>query len=460
MRASLVLPLVLSMPALAAALQTPANDDFANAATLTGPAATATGTNAAATFENMEPSHAGSGPLRSVWWTWVAPSTTVVMSTQGSDFDTVLAVYQGTAVNALSGITSNDDESPFVTSRVSFSAAAGQTYRIAVDGFNGATGQIRLSITPPNDDSANAIVLSGFSPTGSGANVGATKQSGEANHGGNAGGSSVWWRWVSPLSGTAAATTAGSSFNTLLGVYDAAMAPLGQDDDAGPGTTSQVSFAVAAGATYFFAVDGFNAGTWPEIGTVSIGITTASSPPANDAFAGAVALSGASPAASGTNVGASKEAAEPAHAGNPGGRSVWWSWTAPTTDSYLFSTEGSSFDTTLGIYIGSSIGGLILTAQDNDGGPNGTSRVTFRAAAGQLYRIAVDGFNADGAVAAGAVQLRITRVTSVAGGGGAPAPDDDSDEKCGSLGADLLLALWALRRARRLFATSAPARSR
>src|SRR5581483_1636061 len=49
---------------------------------------------------------------------------------------------------------------------------------------------------------------------------------------------------------------------------------------------------------------------------------------ANDDFADRIRISGASGSIDGTNLGASKEDAEPAHAGNPGGASVWYRWTA------------------------------------------------------------------------------------------------------------------------------------
>src|SRR5213593_4436723 len=51
--------------------------------------------------------------------------------------------------------------------------------------------------------------------------------------------------------------------------------------------------------------------------------------PNNDNFAAAQAITGTSGSITGTNVEATKEAGEPNHAGNAGGKSVWYSWTAP-----------------------------------------------------------------------------------------------------------------------------------
>ena len=60
----------------------------------------------------------------------------------------MLAVYQGSRVDDLTRITSNDDIDYGVVlqSRVTFEATAGQAYQIAVDGWSGATGSIALAV--------------------------------------------------------------------------------------------------------------------------------------------------------------------------------------------------------------------------------------------------------------------------------------------------------------------------
>jgi len=128
--------------------------------------------------------------------------------------------------------------------------------------------------------------------------------------------------------------------------------------------------------------------------------------PANDDFANRIVLSGNSVSDSGTNVAATKEAGEPNHAGNPGGHSIWWSWTAPATGDVTIDTAGSAFDTILGVYTGASVSTLTLVAGDDDGGPGTTSQVSFTAVGGTAYRIAVDGY----AGATGAVSLNIVNV--------------------------------------------------
>lgn len=126
-----------------------ANDNFANSVRLIGTLASDTGTNVGFTGEPGEPNHAGvnlGGDVNSAWWTWTAPASgQVTLNTFGSNYDTSLGVYTGSAVNGLTTIAGNDDFSG-LQSRVSFTAVAGQTYQIAVDGFRNRTGSIALNL--------------------------------------------------------------------------------------------------------------------------------------------------------------------------------------------------------------------------------------------------------------------------------------------------------------------------
>jgi hypothetical protein len=142
---------VVATDALGNADQTPAsrvwsvyNDLFAAALPLAGPGSRGSGSTASASREYGEPRHAGQDGGRSVWFTWVASASgTAVFDTVGSSFDTLLGVYTGNAVNALRQIAANDNYNG-ATSRVSFYATAGTTYRIAIDGKRGAYGGYSL----------------------------------------------------------------------------------------------------------------------------------------------------------------------------------------------------------------------------------------------------------------------------------------------------------------------------
>ena len=180
------------------------------------------------------------------------------------------------------------------------------------------------------------------------------------------------------------------------GTSVSALAPVpgGSNDDspAGGTATSKVSFPVTAGTTYQIAVDGYGGVS----GSITLNLNLAPIVKTNDNFADRTSLSGTSVTATGSNVGATKEAGEPNHAGNVGGKSVWWTWTAPSSGTVTIDTLGSSFDTLLAVYTGTSVSALTAVAGgSNDDSPAGgtiTSKVTFAVTAGTTYQIAVDGY--------------------------------------------------------------------
>lgn len=92
--------LSIAMVASSASAIVPLNDDFANATLLAGASGTTNASNLSATAEINEPNHGAFGtPAASIWYKWVAPNTDDVdFDTQGSDYDTALAVYTGTTL--------------------------------------------------------------------------------------------------------------------------------------------------------------------------------------------------------------------------------------------------------------------------------------------------------------------------------------------------------------------------
>lgn len=78
---------------------------------------------------------------------------------------------------------------------------------------------------------------------------------------------------------------------------------------------------------------------------------------------------------------------------------VWWKWTPATTGTATISTEDgggfvTTFDTTLAVYTGATIGSLVNIAADDDSGTGSRSSVTFPVNGGTTYAIKVDGFAA------------------------------------------------------------------
>jgi uncharacterized protein (TIGR03437 family) len=354
----------------------PANDDFPNVQPIVGASGSLLGSNIGATKEANEPLHHNNAGGASVWFRWQAPvSGKITFSTFGSDFDTVLAVYTGGALNQLTRIASNDDSSGR-TSRLDFPALGGTTYYIALDGHDGGIGSFTLSWTTPpaNDNFAASRVISGSSGSVTGSNSGASKEPpGEPNHADNAGGNSVWFRWQTPASGQVTFTTLGSNFDTLLAVYTGSavnqLTRRASNNNQPDSKTSLVTFAATAGQTYQISVDGLDGQT----GNLVLLWAFA---PLNDNFANAQVLIGSSGNVIGNNIGASVEP------GEFGKATVWYRWTAPFTGSAVFNSSDSDFGTRLIIYTGSSIASLTLVEV-------GTSR--FHAVAGTTYQILVDG---------------------------------------------------------------------
>lgn len=323
-----------------------ANDNFANATSISGTSGSATGSNVGATKETGEPNHAGNAGGASVWYTWTAPKGgTYTVDTFGSSFDTLLAIYTGGSVSSLTQVAANDDAGTGVTSSVSFVATAGTVYRIAVDGHDGQTGSLNLhwklntaapvinSFTPASGSPGTVVAIDGANFTGA---------------------TSV------KFNGTSASFTVASSTQITATV------PAGA-------TTGVVSLATASGTAN------------------SAAVFTVLNPPDNDNFANAQVITGASGTLTGENIAATKEAGEPNHAGNSGGASVWYKWTAPNNSTYSFNTFGSSFDTLLAVYSGANVSSLTQVAANDDTGGGVASSVSFRAAAGTVYFIAVDG---------------------------------------------------------------------
>lgn len=246
--------------------QPPANDNFANAQALSPNVPQSVLTyNYCATTEPGEPWIYNQPGGASIWFSWTpAVSQPVTLTTVGSDFDTVLAVYVGSGISTMSQVAANDDIVPGVVTQslVTFNAVQGTKYMVTVDGYQGAVGRVQLNFNPPpNDFFTNAQVLSGVSGTVMGYNIGASKEAGEPAHDAIVGGHSVWYRWTAPGNGLEVFDTIGSDFDTVVAVYTGtsvgALTPVVADNDSGGNKTSRASFNAISGTTYRIAVDGF-----------------------------------------------------------------------------------------------------------------------------------------------------------------------------------------------------------
>jgi hypothetical protein len=337
------------------------NDNLANALVLSGSSGRATCTSLTATKETGEPAHVGNSGGKSVWFSWTAPANGLwIFDTVGSGFDTLLALYTGNTVANLTPVTSNDDANGLQTSQVAFNAVAGTVYRIAVDGYAGAGGDVVLNWIL----NAAAPVITTFTPGTGGA-------------------------------GTSVAIN-GQNFNGAIGVRFNGVASTSFTIDSAAKITASVPANASTGPISITTSNG--------VAQSAVAFVVTGPRPVNDNFAARLPLTGAIKTVTASNRSATRETSEPNHAGNVGGDSVWWSWTAPSNGTYSVSTRGSDFDTILGIYSGTVLGTLTPVAA-NDDGPNldTASLASLTATSGAVYQIAVDGY----AAAAGSIVLSV-----------------------------------------------------
>ncbi len=365
-------------------------DDFTPTITSTNVSGVGQSSNTLATAEPGEPLHAEKAGGKSMWFSWQAPATGIAtFSTAGSDFDTLLAVYQGDPVGALVAVASDDDGAGFYNSVVQFNAVSNGVYRVAVDGAGGASGNILLEwsleettdvlpvITNQPVDrivslTSNAVFTVGVSGAG------------------------VEYQWF--FNNVAVPDGTNSSW-TQAGV---GLGDVGQFKvRARIGSRTVTSRSASLGITLapaleqdFSAADKFS-------DTVSSGLRLRlDSPPAASFSRLPPDVAATSRGYSGSQVfstvGSLKEPGEPDHCGVPGGASRWFAFEAETDGVLDLNTDGSTFDTILAVYTGTNanFSELASVACDNDSGTNGvTSSLHFTTVTGTIYYIAVDGVN-------------------------------------------------------------------
>ncbi len=367
--------------------------------------------NTSATGETGEPNHDGKSPVKSIWFKWTAPTNGIVtFTTTGSGFDTVMSAY-GPPANVLtrlvtaSGSIDDDDGGGYLTSQVSFNATAGQPYAIAVDGNNGASGNVVLNWSEEvtSDTLASVTTLPTIVQT-------------VAN---NALGdfvvlsSSLGYQWY---------------FNGAV------------DSGNGASEIRIVHATLATVGSYMVRITGFNAlgaaGThysFTQPSQLQINYhddgSTDTNSVAVDKFLDAVTNNpvtgqGFSSKSGGDSrgytttqvfntTGGSKEPGEPNHCGQIGGASVWYSY-KPTTNALVHvTTAGSLFNTILAVYIGPGDSFATLTnvgcGYTTNYAANGQPDVYFTGDTKTTYFIVVDGYNG----ATGAVQLVIANGAAI-----------------------------------------------
>jgi hypothetical protein len=121
-----------------------------------------------ATKEPGEPNHCGRIGGASYWLALQPPVEGLLsISTEGSDFDTLLTVYTAQTDGSWKEVASDDNSGQNgQTSFLRFAATAGTVYYVAVDGFNDAKGLVRLAYVLDGRDSAPRVRIASVSGGG------------------------------------------------------------------------------------------------------------------------------------------------------------------------------------------------------------------------------------------------------------------------------------------------------
>lgn len=149
------------------------NDSFTNPEDLGGgirsPYIGITGSNFGAAGQPGEPNHNGSClPFNSIWYKWTPTvAGTYTFNTQGSEFDTILAIYQSVGGAPGPEVGSNDDfgATGVLSSRATFYADSGVTYLIAIDSYGDNWGNTLLNWAPYREEGGKKYDFDGDSKT-------------------------------------------------------------------------------------------------------------------------------------------------------------------------------------------------------------------------------------------------------------------------------------------------------
>jgi len=318
----------------------------------------------------------GSANSPDLSYTFTAPADgDYLVDTFGSSFDTVLGVLDGTCGGSL--IACNNDSGGGQQSSLIMPLVAGQDVTFVVEGVFGTSGPFNLNIGQlsgmcPDSDLGDVVPVLEM-----GTLVGADNTTGGSC--GGIGGPDETFSFTAPVDGIYTMSTAGSNFDTALFVRDGGCngAELACSDDSGASQTSSLSVGLAAGQSVIVVVDSILAAG----GDYELAIDVHECP--GPALVDPLPLS-----TSGSTVGFPNEMA-----GTCGGGSApetTYTFTAPADGTYIFDTNGSTFDTVLYVLNGASCAGPQLDC-DDDGGNNSQSLAEVVLAEGQTVTIVVDG---------------------------------------------------------------------
>jgi uncharacterized repeat protein (TIGR03803 family) len=329
------------------------NDNFGSSLTINPLLSGVAGNNSGSPATGELPKIAGKPAGNFLWYNWTASFTGIIsLTTRGSSFDTLLGVYTGSAPASLTSVAEDDDSGGFFTSLATFNCQSNTTYQIAVAGYQGAAGNVVLELSPGPPllpGPTNGYTTSGVGPVITQQPVSQIVHAGDTvtlsvTFSGNA--NCQWYFADVPVAGGINPTLVISNFPAVaVGNYYIQL----------PNAFGTVQSATAAiqiaaenqqgtkGTPTTLLVDKFG----DAVDLTGIGAPDRYRPADGGGDTGGFTLS-----QSFSTTGATRETGEPTIAGQPGGASYWYSYTAPASGTLEFNTAGSAFNTMLAVYTG------------------------------------------------------------------------------------------------------------
>ena len=354
----------------------PVNDNLTNAIKIPADGGTAFGSNVYASVEAGEPQPGGvASATETVWWVWSPPvNESVLIDTSGSGFPPVLGVYTGPDVADLTAVASStNDILDGLKANVVFDAIGGETYYIQVAGYTtNSHGLVVLRVVPGGGPDTSLPFVTITTP--------ATETITTTN--------------VIPIAGVAkddgpdASGIAAVYIQVNGGAQTRVFSSLG-----GVPTASWVALATfPAGSNSTNVVSAYSVSLSGKVSALN-SIVVLYFNPINTFFSEALPLQGLAGSLSVSTVAAGVEPGQPLIAGNDGGHTVWYTFLAPSDGTLTLSTEGSTFDTLLALFTGSSLTNLTCVSSNDDASTNVTwSYLQTGVQSNVFYYIAIDGY--------------------------------------------------------------------
>ena len=353
-----------------------------------------------ATFDG--PGHFFTSP--NLWYLYTAPSTgEVTVSLLDSEFDTALVIYDtASCYPKLDDIIErNDDFGGFLQSQITFDVVANRQYLFEVLGYNSdEAGEGVLNVfgeEPPPPPVTNNDECHRAEPIAEVTNLpfDTTDATQDGPHH-CLYSPNRWYCYTASCTGEVTVSLAGSTFDTMLAVYDTCDCDDAEDtliecnDDTTESRQSEIVFDAIAGNQYLIEVGGYDLETGAGFLTVSCeGVIP---PTSKDDCEHAKAIGDVKDqpfdTTDATFDGSGLCMTSP---------NIWYCYTATCTGNVTVSLAGSSFDTMLAAYDGCEC----YPTQDDliecndDSGPGYQSAVTFAAIAGNQYLIEVGGYGTE-----------------------------------------------------------------